>query len=97
MLPVGELDRLEPVVEGAEPDRRRAHQATPAVAGARDPARAVHVDPGAENIGEAEPVRGPQFLHRAQIRGRRIVVVRESGIEGRPGSSEDRFRRDPGE
>jgi len=68
VLPVGELDRLEAAVQGAQPDDGGAHQASSAVASVRDPARAVDVDPGAENIGKTEPVRDPELLHRAEIR-----------------------------
>jgi len=66
------------------------------VAGTGDLARVVDVDPGLQDVGEAEPVRGPQLLDVAEDIGRRIVVVGEPGVEGRPGSAGDRLGGDPG-
>ena len=58
------------------------------VAGTGDLARVVDVDPGLQDVGEAEPVRGPQFLDIGEFIGRRIVVMGETRRRRPPG-----FRR----
>ncbi len=95
-LEVGELDRLEAVAQPGQPDGGGAHQAAAVIAGAGDPARAVHLDPAAQDIGDPEPVRDPQRLDVAELAGRRIVVVGDPGVEGHPRAAGDRFRWNPG-
>src|SRR5208282_1335878 len=78
------------------PDGGRAHHAAAVVAAAGDGSRAVHLNPGPQHVREPELVGGAQRLDVVDPVRRRVVVVREPGVEGHAGSPGDGFRRNPG-
>ena len=96
-LDVGQRDRLEGVAQADQLELGHAHQPAAVVAAAGDAAGVVDLDPGPQHVREAEPVRRPQLLDVGEPGGRRVVVVREPGVERRPAGAGDGFGRDPGQ
>ena len=96
-LHVGQRDRLEGVAQAAELEGSDAHDPAAVVAAAGDAPGVVDLDPGSQHVREAEPVPRPQLLDVPELRRGRVVVVREPGVERRPGGAGDGFGRDPGQ
>jgi hypothetical protein len=79
------------VLQPAQLDGRIADETAPAVAVPGDLAGTVYLGSGLQGIGKTEPVRGPLRLKIIGVRRRRVVVVRESRLEGDPETSGDSF------
>ena len=81
----------------ADLDCGGAHQASAAVAGAGDASGVVDLHPGLKNIGKAEAVGFAQRFDVGNLVRRRLVVVREAGVEGDALAALDGLRGNPGQ